>query len=129
MNPAALSQLRLSPALTEAELMSRVLERDRFADWLGAFLPELGEQRPEAIFTPAIVSDGSDALIAHLHGLNLFRAYCWNRIAEKLQPRRPASSVAAGRRRSPRRGLARASDGRRVHAEHWLACYATLLLT
>jgi len=55
--------------LTEAELMASLMETDRFADWLGAFLPDIGEQRPEAIFTPAVVSDENDALIAHLAGL------------------------------------------------------------
>ena len=35
-----------SPALTEAELMSRILRRDEFADWLTMFLPGIEWGRP-----------------------------------------------------------------------------------
>src|SRR4051812_13390849 len=57
----------LSPALTEAALMASVLDRGRFARWFGAFLPTI----PEALLTPAMVTDVNDGQIAHLHGLNL----------------------------------------------------------
>ena len=67
----------LSPALTEALLMRRVLEPQDFAGWFAAFLPRLGERQPATLFTPATVSDRSDGKIAHLDGLNLSRAWCW----------------------------------------------------
>jgi hypothetical protein len=69
----------LSPALTEALLMKRVLGPD-FAGWFAGFLPRIGERQPEALFTPATVSDRSDGKIAHLDGLNLSRAWCWREL-------------------------------------------------
>lgn len=119
----------LSPSLTEAELLAGLLPPDAFAAWLVRFLPGLADQQPAAIFTPAVVSDTSDALIAHLHGLNLSRAYCWNRIADALptdDPRGLAMLHAA--RRHAEASLAQVTGGQYM-LEHWLACYAILLLT
>jgi hypothetical protein len=67
----------LSPALTEALLMSRVLPPGQFQSWFADFLPRIGEKEPATLFTPATVSDRSDGKIAHLDGLNLSRAWCW----------------------------------------------------
>jgi hypothetical protein len=119
----------LSPALAEAELMASLLPSAEFAGWLTGFLPGIAESEPASLFTPAVVSDPSNGQIAHLHGLNASRAWCWRRIAEAL----PAGD--------PRTGPALA--GARVHAatalphvvgsdymvEHWLAAYAVLLLS
>jgi hypothetical protein len=74
----------LSPALTEALLMSRVLPASDFAVWFDAFLPELAQGRPATLFVPVHVSDRSDGKIAHLDGLNLSRAWCWRAIAAAL---------------------------------------------
>jgi Protein of unknown function (DUF2891) len=119
----------LSPALTEAELMALLLPAGEYAAWLTRFLPGIERGEPAALFTPAIVSDSSDGQIAHLHGLNASRAWCWRRIAETL----PAGDQRIGP----------ALDAARLHAdaalphvvgddymvEHWLAAYAVLLLT
>jgi hypothetical protein len=119
----------LSPALAEAELMARLLPADRFADWLAGFLPHIGAREPAAIFTPAIVSDSSDGQIAHLHGLNASRAWCWRRIAESLDggdPRvAPAQEAAAVHAAAALPHVA----GDHYNVEHWLAAYAVLLLT
>jgi len=115
----------LSPALTEALLMSRVWPPDSFASWLAAFLPRLRERQPQSLFAPAFVSDRSDGKIAHLDGVNLSRAWCWRGLAGSLDP-----ELAA---------LAR--DAADVHleaslphvagdymGEHWLATFALLAL-
>lgn len=68
----------LSPTLTEALLMKRVLTEEAFGEWFGHFLPRIGQRQPETLFTPATVSDRSDGKIAHLDGLNLSRAWCWH---------------------------------------------------
>jgi len=60
----------LSPALTETELMSEVLQPAAFADWLDRFLPGLANGHPSSLFEPAIVSDPTDGQIVHLHGLH-----------------------------------------------------------
>jgi hypothetical protein len=119
----------LSPALTEAELMARLLPAQEFAAWLGDFLPGIAEGAPASLFTPAVVSDPSEGQIAHLHGLNASRAWCWRRLAESL----PAGDGRIGP----------ATEAATVHlaaalpyvtgsdymVEHWLAAYAVLALT
>ena len=70
----------LSPTLTEALLMSRVLPTAEFGDWFAAFLPRIEQKQPATLFTPVTVSDRSDGKIAHLDGLNLSRAWCWREL-------------------------------------------------
>jgi hypothetical protein len=119
----------LSPTLVEAELMSRLLGGAQFPSWLAAFLPGLRDGEPTALFRPAIVSDASDGQIAHLHGLNLSRAWCWRRIAEALPPgdaRVPVAMAASGVHAAA--GLPHVVGGDYM-VEHWLAAYAVLLLS
>jgi hypothetical protein len=119
----------LSPALTEAELMSRLFAQPEFADWLAEFLPAIADGEPGPLFTPAVVSDASDGQIAHLHGLNASRAYCWRRIAESLPAgdARIAPALAAARTHLDA-ALPRVI-GDDYMVEHWLAAYAVLALT
>ena len=95
--------------------MSRLLAQPEFADWLAAFLPGIADGEPASLFTPAVVSDASDGQIAHLHGLNASRAYCWRRIAESLPDgdARIAPALAAARHAPGRRAAAR--HRRRLH--------------
>ncbi len=118
----------LSPALAEAELMAQLLPRATFAAWLARFLPGIAAREPRALFTPAIVSDERDGHIAHLHGLNASRAWCWRRIAAALPAGDPRIVVA-------REAMARHAAAALPHAvgadymvDHWLAAYAVLLL-
>ena len=119
----------LSPALTEAEFVTALWPPERAVPWLDAFLPGIRESRPASLFTPAFVSDDSDGQIAHLHGLNLSRAWCWRRLAELLpagDPRVPAMTGAAVRHAEPELAHTSGSD---YMVEHWLASYAVLYLT
>jgi hypothetical protein len=119
----------LSPALVEAELMASLMEPARFTAWLDGFLPGIAAEEPAALFTPAVVSDTSDGQIAHLHGLNLSRAFCWNRLAQALPDGdRRIPVVRAAARRHADASLAQVTGGDYM-VEHWLACYAVLLLT
>ena len=119
----------LSPALTEAELMSRLLAQPEFAAWLAGFLPGIADGEPAEVFTPAVVSDASDGGIAHLHGLNASRAYCWRRIAESLPDgdRRIEPALAAARTHLDAALPHVIGDDYMV--EHWLAAYAVLALS
>lgn len=119
----------LSPALVEAELMTRILPPAEFVRWLDAFLPGFAAGEPAALFTPAVVSDSSDAYIAHLHGLNASRAWCWRRLAEELPDDDPRveRALAAAQRHAAAALPHVAGDDYMV--EHWLACYAVLLLS
>lgn len=116
----------LSPALSEALLMSRVLDRTAFAEWFAAFLPDAARGCPETLFTPAHVSDRSDGKIAHLDGLNLSRAWCWRRIAVALAPHPLEALVVETAQAHIDAALPHiASD---YMGEHWLATYAVLAL-
>jgi hypothetical protein len=119
----------LSPALTEAELMTQLLPADQFADWLSGFLPGLASGEPAAIFRAATVSDSSDGQIAHLHGLNASRAWCWRRIADSLSAGDERIPVAIDAARSHADASLPHVVGDDYMVEHWLAAYAVLLLT
>ena len=119
----------LSPALTEAELMTKVLPPDDFAEWLGVFLPGIERGDPAALFTPAVVSDPTDGQIAHLHGLNASRAWCWRRLAASLPDGDPRIAAALRTARVHARAVLPHVVGEDYMVEHWLAAYAVLLLS
>lgn len=63
----------LSPCLEEIDIMRRVLEPNRFKEWIQGFMPQLAEDD----FTLAVgeVSDRTDGKLVHLDGLNFSRAW------------------------------------------------------
>jgi hypothetical protein len=69
----------LSPALSEADLMRRVMPADEFAAWLERFAP----QGFDAL-APVAVVDPSDGQLAHWAGLNLSRSWMTTSIADAL---------------------------------------------
>jgi hypothetical protein len=118
----------LSPTLVEVECLRRLLPADDFRAWLADFLPDAAHGRPDALFTPATVTDRTDGKIVHLDGLNLSRAWCWREIAAALPPGDPVAAAAR--------------DAATLHltvslphvagdymGEHWLASFALLALT
>jgi hypothetical protein len=117
----------LSPALAEALLMSRLLDRDDFSMWFRAFLPDILSFEPATLLSPAHVSDRTDGKIAHLDGLNLSRAWCWRGIAAALGDKSPVAALAA-------EAAERHLDASLPHVEgdymgeHWLATFALLAL-
>ena len=118
----------LSPALCEAELMARLLPPDAFPGWLGRFLPGIAAGSPAALFHPATVSDSTDGQIAHLHGLNLSRAWGFVRLAGHLPAGDArADPLLAAAERHAAAALPHVVGGDYM-TEHWLAAYATLLL-
>ena len=119
----------LSPALTEAELMARVLPLDEFAQWLGVFLPGIESGEPASLFTPAVVSDSSDGSFAHLHGLNASRAWCWRRLAESLPAGDPRIAAAVSAARQHAAAALPHVVGDDYMVEHWLVAYAVLMLS
>jgi hypothetical protein len=115
----------LSPSLCEAVLMREV--SGDFRGWIGGFLPEIGGERPQSLFVPAVVSDRSDGKIAHLDGLNLSRAWCWRRIGGGLavdDPRRAVVLRVAEAHLAA--GLPHIAGD--YAGEHWLASFALLAL-
>src|SRR5207249_4312468 len=110
----------------EAELMAPLV--GDFPGWLGRFLPAIANGEPAALFTPVEVSDPTDGHIAHLHGLNLHRAWSFRRLAAALSdgdPRAPVMLEAAERHAAA--SLDQAVDSNYM-LEHWLPAYAVLYL-
>jgi len=118
----------LSAALCEAEMMGKVFPEHRFLPWLDRFLPGLAAGQPAAIFHPATVTDASDGQIAHLHGLNISRAWAMTQLADRLpadDPRRAPLLASAEWQATAALPQVSGSD---YMVEHWLAVYAVLLL-
>jgi hypothetical protein len=112
----------LSPCLAEADLMRRVLGRDEFAAWLGAFLPRIELE-------PVVATDPSDPKIAHLDGLNLSRAWMLEGIACGLPERdERVPALLAVAEAHAAAGLA-ATTGEHYEGGHWLGTFATYLVT
>ena len=97
--------------------------------WLHAFLPGIADQQPTTLFTHAVVSDPSDGQIAHLHGLNASRAWCWRRLAELLPPNDPRVEPALMAMRTHAAAALPHVAGDDYMVEHWLAAYAVLLMS
>jgi hypothetical protein len=115
----------LSPSLTEADLMRRVLSPSRYAAWLHAFLPFL----PAKLQEPAVVIDLADGKLAHLDGLNLSRAWHMRNIRAALSPHDLiADQLADVAELHAREGLAHVATGDYA-GEHWLASFALLAAT
>jgi hypothetical protein len=112
----------LSPVLTEAVLMSEVLPAPEFRPWLAGYLPGLGTG---PLVEPAVVGDSSDGQTAHLHGLNLSRAWALRRLAVVVPEAADLLLETARRHAEPELGEV---SGSHYMVEHWLAAYALLYL-
>jgi hypothetical protein len=114
----------LSPCLAEADFMRRVLDPQRFAKWLTAFLPQIARDGATAWLAPGVVTDRSDPKLAHIDGLNLSRAWMLEGIAKGLpdsDPRRRSLRASAAQHREA--SLAAVSSEHYV-GSHWLGTFA-----
>jgi len=111
----------LSPTLTEALLMARVLPQNLFEPWQEKFMPEL----PVNLLGPVLVTDRTDGRIGHLDGLNLSRAWAWRALAWHLPKYQGPARTAADRHLEA--ALPNLNDG--YMAEHWLTTFAVLAMT
>jgi hypothetical protein len=119
----------LSPALEEADLMRRVLDRQKFAAWFRKFLPGIATGGQSRLLEPAEVADRTDPKLVHLDGLNLSRAWCMRGISAAL-PQRDRARVLldAAATRHAAAALPHVASGDYV-GEHWLATFAVFLLS
>lgn len=114
----------LSGGLMEAALMAR-LPRFDFGAWWQGFCPAKTELR--SWLEPVSVSDPSDPRLAHLDGLNLSRAWCWNILGASLPPDALAAALAAASAHL-NASLSQTTKGDYA-GTHWLASFALLALT
>ncbi len=120
----------LSPALSEADLMRRVLPPQELRPWLAGFLPGLGAA-DDPLLAPTTVLDPTDGKAVHLHGLSLSRAWQLRGLAPYLD------GPDADERRARVEGTTRARV-EQVEQEitrgdfmstHWLVSFALLAVT
>jgi hypothetical protein len=118
-----------SPALMEADLMRRVMDRKEFRRWFHRFLPQLNTPRFKNLLQPAVVSDRSDPKLVHLDGLNLTRGWCMRSIAAALPKSDPDRRILIESARAHAAdALAHVASGDYA-GEHWLASFAVFLLS
>lgn len=118
----------VSPGLSEADLVRRVLDPGPFGDWLAGFWPGLAASEPRNLLEPVTVRDRTDGQLGHLDGLNLSRSSALARLAAALgdeDPRRAVLRAAADAHLDA--GLpALREDG--YLSTHWLGTFAMLAL-
>ncbi|SFY52387.1 DUF2891 domain-containing protein [Streptomyces sp. F-1] len=117
----------LSPALSEADAMRRVLDGERFAQWLDRFLPALRSGAPCPLLDVPVVSDHADPQIGHLLGLTLSRAAALRSIAGALPAGPVRSRLAEAASAHLAAGLPAVERGD-FTTDHWLATFAVLAL-
>jgi hypothetical protein len=119
----------LSPCVTEADQMSRIMARDEFAAWLGKFLEPIDSKKFMPLLSPIEVKDRKDPKIGHLIGLFFQRAWAFksiSRVLPKGDPRQEAFARLSALHTNA--GLKQMQDSG-YGGEHWLASFAIYLLT
>ncbi|WP_320782081.1 DUF2891 domain-containing protein [Streptomyces sp. CRN 30] len=117
----------LSPALSEADAMRRVLTGEEFARWLDRFLPALRSGAPCPPLEVPVVSDPADPQIGHLLGLTLSRSAALRPIAGALPDGPVRTRLAEAAEAHLAAGLP-AVDSGDFTTDHWLATFAVLAL-
>jgi Protein of unknown function (DUF2891) len=119
----------LSPLLTEADAVRRVLEPAAYSGWLDGLLPELDAAARAGnalLVAPPEVTDPADPQIGHLFGLCFSRAAALHALADtargehaRILRNTADAHFAAGRR---------ALGSGDFTTDHWLATFALLAL-
>lgn len=118
-----------SPALTEADLMRRVLEQDEFRTWASTFFPDVTTAPYDSFLRPAHVETGTEEDVAlHLVGLNVSKAWALAGVASALDDHPFIDSFEKSARSHAERGLAQAFT-EDYAGTHWLTSYVLYLLT
>jgi hypothetical protein len=122
----------LSPCLTEARLMGRTMEPQKFVSWLNDFLPPVYSTAFKPLTVAPDVSgikkDDLQGGKSHLIGLGFSRAEAMLRIANALPPDDPRIPVlrrlSAANAKSGFQGIADAG----YSGSHWFGTYALMYL-
>lgn len=118
----------LSPALTEMDLMRRVLDRDAFATWVDGFLPDVTATHDAFLEPVAVDPESAGGVELHLVGLNLSKAWCLAGLAAALDDHRYGEAFERSAGRHAERGLTGAFTDDYAGA-HWLSSFVLYLLT
>jgi len=118
----------LSPCISEADLMRRVLSTAEFAKWLREFLPQIQKANPNWL-VPVVSPDPSDPKLAHLDGLNLSRAWMLEGIAAALRKEDARLGVIQSAAEAHKRAGLAAVTGEHYEGGHWLGSFAVYLVS
>ena len=113
----------LSPCLAEAALMSQILEKREFNEWLYKFLPSFDERSFGNIINPPEVLDPEDPGIGHLIGLMFHRAWTLKDIAIKLEKNSDKNLLLKIAKNHSEKGYNIMFESG-YGGEHWLATFA-----
>ena len=113
----------LSPCLAEAALMSQILEKREFNEWLYQFLPSFDEKSFGNIINLPEVLDPEDPGIGHLIGLMFHRAWTLKDIAEKIKDNSDKNLLLKIAKNHSEEGYNIMFDSG-YGGEHWLATFA-----
>lgn len=120
----------LSPCLAQADLMRRVLNKPRYAEWLSEFFPELEAKSTQDWLSPEVVTDKSDGKLAHLDGLNTSRAWMLEGIISGLPEDDDRITMLTTVLEAHRKaGLEAVLGDMHYMGSHWLGSFATYLQT
>ncbi|MFP4050942.1 MAG: DUF2891 domain-containing protein [Thermoplasmata archaeon] len=118
----------LSPTLTEADLMRRVLDEDKYVGWLEDFLPDLSKPDHTQFLEPIEV-ELDELMKYHLIGLNLSKAWCMNGIAASIPADHKYKNILKGSaEKHANEGLKQAFS-EDYGGSHWLLSFALYLFT
>ncbi|MHC3437250.1 DUF2891 domain-containing protein [Natrialbaceae archaeon A-gly3] len=119
----------ISPSLTEADLMARVLDGEEFSAWLEGLLPALTTSPYDSILEPIEVDpDPNEEVALHWVGLNLARAWTMVGIADALEGHACEDVLETSARRHVEYGLEMAFTDDYAGA-HWLTSFVLYLLS
>ena len=113
----------LSPCLAEAALMSQILEKREFNNWLHTFLPSFNEKNFGNIISPPEVLDPEDPGIGHLIGLMFHRAWTLKDIAIMLENDSDKNLLLSIAKKHSQEGYDIMFESG-YGGEHWLATFA-----
>jgi hypothetical protein len=121
----------LSPCLSEADLMGRVLDPETFSGWLERFLPGVPRTATSTWLETPTCPDRADGKLVHLDGLCASRAWMLEGIARALpssDTRTPALLAAA---QNHRLAALEGVETQHQHyvGSHWLGTFAVYLTT
>jgi hypothetical protein len=117
----------LSPSLTEADLMRRVLASNEFVNWIDGFLPDVTASPYNTILDPVEV-ESNEGIALHLVGLNVSKAWCMAGIASALDGHRHVETFKRSAKKHAELGLEQAFTEDYAGA-HWLSSFVLYLLT
>jgi hypothetical protein len=119
----------LSPALTEADLMRRVLPGEEFREWADGFFPDLDRSPYNSLFEPIEVDpDPEDGVALHLVGMNISKAWCLAGLADTLDDHPDRDRFEESAKHHADAGLELAFTDNYA-GSHWLSSFVLYLLT